>query len=183
MHEIYLKHQSEGSCYGRYGGVCSSCIYIEHNPSKFSCIVSDSWHFSIIPFGLLPIAGLVYLWLRSYEMTVTDKRIYGKTAFGKRVDLPIDSVSATATTRFLKGISVSTSSGRISFLMIRNVSSIYKIINDLLLERQQKKVLVTNESTIPTDEITQIKKYKELLDSGIISQEEFDAKKKQLLGL
>ncbi len=29
----------------------------------------------------------------------------------------------------------------------------------------------------------EIKKFKELLDSGIISQEEFDAKKKQLLGL
>ena len=32
----------------------------------------------------------------------------------------------------------------------------------------------------PTEEI---KKYKELLDMGIITQEEFDAKKKQLLGL
>lgn len=29
----------------------------------------------------------------------------------------------------------------------------------------------------------ELKKYKELLDSGIITQEEFDAKKKQLLGL
>ena len=31
--------------------------------------------------------------------------------------------------------------------------------------------------------VEQIKEYKELLDMGIISQEEFDAKKKQLLGL
>ena len=29
----------------------------------------------------------------------------------------------------------------------------------------------------------ELKKFKELLDLGIISQEEFDAKKKQLLGL
>ena len=29
----------------------------------------------------------------------------------------------------------------------------------------------------------ELKKFKELLDCGIISQEEFDAKKKQLLGL
>ena len=29
----------------------------------------------------------------------------------------------------------------------------------------------------------ELKKYKELLDSGVISQEEFDAKKKQLLEL
>ena len=35
-------------------------------------------------------------------------------------------------------------------------------------------------TTSPADEL---KKYKELLDMGIITQEEFDAKKKQLLGL
>ena len=29
----------------------------------------------------------------------------------------------------------------------------------------------------------ELKKYKDLLDSGVITQEEFDAKKKQLLGL
>lgn len=39
---------------------------------------------------------------------------------------------------------------------------------------------------IPTNNVNkfdEVKKFKELLDSGIISQEEFDAKKKQLLGL
>lgn len=35
-------------------------------------------------------------------------------------------------------------------------------------------------SVSPADEV---KKYKELLDMGVISQEEFDAKKKSLLGL
>ena len=38
----------------------------------------------------------------------------------------------------------------------------------------------------PTPQISaaeEIKKFKELLDSGIITQEEFDAKKKQLLGI
>lgn len=38
----------------------------------------------------------------------------------------------------------------------------------------------TNSEQSPFDEI---RKYKELLDEGIITQEEFDAKKKQLLGL
>ena len=33
------------------------------------------------------------------------------------------------------------------------------------------------------DEADQLKKYKDLLNDGIITQEEFDAKKKQLLGL
>ena len=34
-----------------------------------------------------------------------------------------------------------------------------------------------------TSAADEIKKYKELMDAGIISPEEFDAKKKQLLGL
>ena len=57
-------------------------------------------------------------------------------------------------------------------------------MNNLLIERQQEKVNVTVAASAPkTDETDQIKKYKDLLDSGIITQEEFDAKKKQLLGL
>ena len=35
----------------------------------------------------------------------------------------------------------------------------------------------------PTSSADELKKYKDLLDKGVITQEEFDAKKKQLLGL
>jgi hypothetical protein len=43
----------------------------------------------------------------------------------------------------------------------------------------------SGENALLTEErkISALKEYKELLDSGILSQEEFDAKKKQLLGL
>ena len=34
-----------------------------------------------------------------------------------------------------------------------------------------------------TDAVAEIKKYKELLDAGIITEEEFAAKKKQLMGI
>ena len=41
-----------------------------------------------------------------------------------------------------------------------------------------------NQSGVPaTSAADELKKYKDLLDSGVITQEEFDAKKKQLLGL
>ncbi len=39
----------------------------------------------------------------------------------------------------------------------------------------------TSETSNTSDNIQKIKKYKELLDSGIITQEEFDQKKKELL--
>ena len=50
------------------------------------------------------------------------------------------------------------------------------------------KAMGRSASTVIKQEIQpssadELKKYKELLDSGVITQEEFDAKKKQLLGL
>ena len=128
------------------------------------------------------LGGLICLWLRSYELTVTDKRVYGKVQFGKRVDLPVDSVSATAKLGS-RGIAVSTPSGKICFRAIKNAKEIYGVINNLLIERQQKKESVVTKVEAKVDEIEQLTKYKELLDKGVITQEEFDAKKKQLLGL
>lgn len=143
------------------------------------------WWKCLIPIvSLTLIGGLIYLWLRSYELTITDKRVYGKVAFGKRVDLPVDSVSATSTISLFKGVSVSTSSGRISFLTIKNAKEIYDVINNLLVERQKEKTQNTGTTIVQnSDEADKLKKYKDLLDSGVITQEEFDAKKKQLLGL
>lgn len=149
----------------------------------------ESWELillNLIPVaGLTLIGGLIYLWLRSYELTVTDKRIFGKVAWGRRVDLPVDSVSATATTSVLKGVSVATSSGRISFLVMKNAKEIYEVINNLLLERQNSNKPANATTVIQqnSDEVDKLKKYKDLLDSGVITQEEFNAKKKQLLGL
>ena len=142
------------------------------------------------PWFLIPlvasvfVALIVYLGLRKCEMTVTDKRVYGIAAFGKRVDLPVDSISALSIIGVLRGISVATSSGKISFFLIKNYSGIHKILNDILIERQnEKRSAPTITNITNTDEADKLKKFKDLLDSGVITQEEFDAKKKQLLGL
>ena len=47
-------------------------------------------------------------------------------------------------------------------------------------EKQPQQVINNIQETSNADEL---KKYKDLLDSGVITQEEFDQKKKQLLGL
>ena len=108
---------------------------------------------------------------------------FGRTSFGKRVDLPLDSISAVATGR-LNGIAVATSSGRIVFNLIKNRDEIHKAVSELLIHRQSKPA-VTAAKEEPTFQSTadELKKLKELLDMDIITQEEFDAKKKQLLGL
>ena len=37
--------------------------------------------------------------------------------------------------------------------------------------------------TLPTDAVSEIQKYKALLDAGVLTEEEFSAKKRQLLGI
>lgn len=49
-------------------------------------------------------------------------------------------------------------------------------------EKEVKQVKVVNH-VMPSSNADELAKYKQLLDNGIITQEEFDAKKKQLLGM
>jgi len=146
---------------------------------------SNTGMWFILALAMAAITGVVYWATAGCEIVVTDKQIYGKVAFGKRVDLPLDSVSAVATTSVLtQGVSVSTSSGRITFLFLKKKDEIASKIRELLIERQNKNIVsTTSKLEDHKSDAEEIKKYKELLDSGIISQEEFDAKKKQLLGL
>lgn len=82
----------------------------------------------------------------------------------------------------LRGVSVASASGRIKFLYISNAEEIHKVISDILINRQRNSGRYTSAAQ-NTDTVDRLKKYKELLDSGVITQEEFDAKKKELLNM
>ena len=139
----------------------------------------------IISLSLLAISLVVFLEAKHCSLTVTDARIYGKTMFGNRVELPIDSISMITTISLLKGIVVTTSLKKKKvFLLIKNLDEVYRELNDLVIEkRQNTKVTNGDKENQPIINAEELKKMKELLDMGIITQEEFDAKKKQLLGL
>lgn len=151
--------------------------------SNVLAIILIIFFFSAIAL-LIAILILLILGRPTHQITVTDKRVYGIAAHKSRVDLPLDSVSAVATSAF-KGLSVATSSGRITFIGIKNRDEIHKVISDLLIERQSKPKAVVQEEkpAAPSNVAEQLKQLKELVDAGILTQEEFDAKKKQLLGL
>ena len=125
------------------------------------------------------ICALFLFWLmHGNAMTITNSRVIGKASFGKRVDLPTSQISAVGLGIFGK-ITVATSSGRIHFWRLANRDEIHSELAKIISKVQVEKPY-TNSTQSNADEL---KKYKELLDSGVISQEEFDAKKKQLLGL
>ena len=67
---------------------------------------------------------------------------------------------------------------------IKLMEDIYNYIENRIVEEKKAKrapaSTIVQQATSPAEEL---KKMKELLDMGIITQEEFDAKKKQLLGL
>ena len=79
------------------------------------------------------------------------------------------------------GISVASSSGLISFYFVEKRHEVHEVMSKLLIERQNNKAKHSVE--VKSDTADELKKFKELLDSGVITQKEFEAKKKQLLGL
>lgn len=148
---------------------------------EYDKIWDDGYIYLFFFFLYIFLVFLLYYWIIcKMQITVSDKRVYGKTIFGRSVDLPIDSISAVGSGMFNK-IIVATSSGKIKFLFIENSQAVREEILKLIMARQdEKKAENTPISNSFTDEL---KKLKELLDSDIITQEEFDSKKKQILGL
>ena len=149
-------------------------------PMYFDTFITSFFCF----FALFLVLSLVfYFATNNNNIFVTDKRVYGRGMWGKRVDIPLDSISSVGTA-FPKAVSVASSSGRISFALVPNRDDIHKEITALLINRQ--KSLGKQEpqnSVVSQDNADDLRKYKVLLDDGVITQEEFDAKKKQILGM
>lgn len=145
-------------------------------------LFNDDMGFWLVPLLLTIFFALCYKSVSNSELVVTNKRIYGITTFNKRIDLPLDSVSAIGTD-FLHGICISTSSGKIHFKCVKNNIEIHDVVSELITDRQQTKESNLTQNVQNSSDAYELKKFKELLDSGIITQEEFDEKKKQLLGL
>ena len=188
-YDVYLEHKDQNfRCrrLGKIGEYCDDCNFVFENSKvgyAFSnTIDSDVWLFSgfvlLAYAGVLLVAGLIWLLLSNYELTVTDKRVYGKIKYVRRVDLPIDSISSVGTAWF-KSLSLATSSGKVSFAMLKNRDEIHSIVSQLIVDRQKQAV----KSEAGQSSADELKKFKDLFDSGVITQEEFDAKKKQILKL
>lgn len=62
-------------------------------------------------------------------------------------------------------------------------SELLSIWNDKNINRVKTKALLNNNQNQKDNSIQKTRELKQLLDEGIITQEEFDIKKKELLGL
>ena len=139
---------------------------------------------SVFLFDGILILILLAIYARC-ELKITESNVIGKTIFGKEVVLPLHMVSAYSTRNLFSVIAVSTSSGITKFSFIGNYREIGNVLSKKISERQNNttRVSVSNMPMHQSNSMDDLKKLKELFDAGIITQEEFDAKKKQLLNL
>ena len=114
-------------------------------------------------------------------LAVTNRRLTGKASFGRAIDLPLSQITAVELGG-CSSISVATASGRIHFWFIENRKDVHAVLTGII-GKTQSEAAPAQTAAPAVSNADELKKYKELLDSGVISPEEFDAKKKQLLGI
>lgn len=85
--------------------------------------------------GTIILGFLIWLNIKSYEITVTNKRVFGKSSFGIRIDIPLTKITSVMISPILKTILVSSSSGMIKFSFISNAEEVYAQINKLILSK------------------------------------------------
>ena len=184
---IGLAIPEKNTYYSRYSG---HWYYTVYGWERIFYFAEDTKYFIWFLFGALCLVGsiifgIIYIANRNCELQITENSVKGKAMFGKEVVLPLDMVSAYSTTKLLSGIAVATASGITKFALIENYKEIGQVLAQKITERQQVPATPVAPVQAPSSNVAldDLMKLKSLLDSGIITQEEFDAKKKQLLGL
>ncbi len=108
------------------------------------------------------------------EITVTDEEIYGKQFGGDNVSIPLNQIVAVNPLWFTC-ISIKSNNNTSIFCCIKNRDEVLKTITYLLENSSQ----ISREKVIGGAE--QLKSLKSLLDANIITQEEFEMKKKEII--
>ena len=150
--------------------------------SHIATLIILHWAFLLMSVMSL----LTYFFLLPHcNLAISNNFIKARTFWGKKVELPIHMVSSYSTRKILSVVSISTSSGIIRIPGIGNYKEIDDVLKNLLTERQKKTEVQASTGTYQsnTKNLDDLITLKNLLDNGIITQEEFDLKKKEILNL
>lgn len=157
--------------------------------------------YGIIAFAASFVAIVFMLYTKDItkecSIELTSEGINGRRkGYGSKADLrlpieKIDSIFVTETVfdklRGGKTLGIRSNTGVIKFICVQNADEFVTAANKAIEENKKANRTVSVAPAAPVVQATsnadELKKYKDLLDSGVITQEEFDAKKKQILGL
>lgn len=199
--DMYEYHEHYGWCYR--SGHRGEEAYLECEYSQYDSAQEYAMDMGMETYIGAPIAFIVFpmIWclilrllLKTFGMVVTDKRIYGWSIFQLwRTDLPLDMIQSVSKVGFT-GIMVRSAGGAIFLLLIRNRKALHEAICNLMIQRNTKPepaeipaapvpaAAVESREETP-DPKQELQRYKEMLDEGLINQEDYDSKKKQILDL
>lgn len=157
--------------------------YLEH-----AGILSYMIHKALIPYTISLILMLFLLCIKIWSIKDLKKNIVVEEnkiicQNGNKVvkEFLIKDISSVESSR-LNGVILRGNNIKYKVNLLTNTEEIKSKIIELL--EKTKAILISEDgSRISNSIANEIKEYKELLDNGVISQEEFDTKKKQLLGL
>ena len=127
------------------------------------------------------IHSIIYITAKNNEITLTNYKITGTYNRHLSLNIPIDSVSSVSKGS-MGSLCITCAGNKYNISYVSNRDIFCSQLNELLNTRTQQalKGVHTINQQSNYDEIV---KLKQLLDNGIITQEEFEAKKKQLLNL
>ncbi|WP_246578324.1 PH domain-containing protein [Clostridium frigoris] len=125
--------------------------------------------------------------VRNGVLVATETRIifYAKKMFGYDMEVfPYLNISSIEVSKDFMGhkISFFATGNKVTVKWIhsKNIMEFVTLVRDRIGKKHEPSI-IAKETTSEKSPIEKIKELKELLDIGIITQEEFDAKKKQLL--
>ena len=127
------------------------------------------------------IHAVMYFSARNNCITLTNYKITGVYNRHLSLNIPIDSISSVSK-GWQGSLCITCAGNKYNISFVGNRDDFCSSLNELLSKRTQQ-TMSEHSSKTSISSYEEIEKLKYLLDNGVISQEEFDAKKKQGLGL
>lgn len=132
----------------------------------------------LLLFIMLLIGSILYIADKKTELVIYENEIIGKKIDGKTIQFLLKDIKGVEATK-TQGLKITGAGIKYDIHLVENAEAMKNVMMDMLAKVQHEQPVVAVVGSSAND----IKEYKELLDAGIITQEEFDKKKKQLLGL
>lgn len=141
------------------------------------------------------LVGIRLYWqdiAKASSLELTEEGILGRLKIwgvNSKLNIPLDNISSLYVKESIwdkmrsgKTLGIASSSGSVKFRCVQNADEFVETVNNLT-EKRKNAAKAPSSASNQVSSADELKKFKELLDAGAISQEEYDSKKKQLLGL
>lgn len=162
----------------------------------FVVLLSLSQYLPTIIIVIEAIALPLFLYLayggyrnKNNELVVTDKRVYltNINSGTVQIELPLDTITSINKT-VNQGFQFSSPSGTIQAYYCINRDDVFEIVSQRISERltntSNESIPQVASTETPNESIeSELMRYKDLFDKGLISKEEYDTAKKKTLNL